>query len=64
MSKKTIVVADKFRTNKLSIKPGGSIVVVRYKDGHEREYDKIKNTAAYIRNIETKEGVESAWVKQ
>jgi hypothetical protein len=63
MSKKIIAVDDRFRTNKLSLKPGGSTVVVRYKDGHEREYDKIKNTKAYIRNIEKGNSVVSACVK-
>jgi len=44
-------IEDKFRSNKLSLKPGGSVVKVCYINGNEFEYDKIKNPHAYISKI-------------
>ena len=35
-------VSDEFRTNHLSLKPGGSTVEIIYKSGEVRIYDKIK----------------------
>lgn len=48
----TIKVADQFRTNKLSLQPGGSTVVVVLTDGSRREYDKIKDPYKYCLMIE------------
>lgn len=48
-SKRTFRVSDEYRTNPLSVKPGGSIIKVIYKDGSIRIYDKIKNVEAYKR---------------
>jgi hypothetical protein len=41
-------VADGFRTNELSLKPGGHELKVRYYDGKARSYDKIKNPTSYV----------------
>jgi hypothetical protein len=43
-------VGDQFRTNHLSLKPGGSTVKIIYED-HFRLYDKIKYPKAYIEKI-------------
>ena len=47
-------VSDEFRTNPLSLKPGGSKVNVLYSDGMELIYDKVKSPASYIRTISSK----------
>lgn len=44
-------VSDEFRTNHLSLKPGGSTVEVIYKNGTVRIYDKIKYPKAYIEKL-------------
>jgi len=44
-------VKDQFRSNDLSLVPGGSIVRVYFKDGRVIDYDKVKNVAAYCRTI-------------
>jgi hypothetical protein len=44
-------VSDEFRTNHLSLKPGGSMVKVNYRDLSFRVYDKIKYPQAYINKI-------------
>lgn len=48
---KTIVVGDRFRTNELSLKPGGYTVTVVYSDGTKRVYKNVKNPKAYINSI-------------
>lgn len=48
---KTFVVADRFRTNDLSLKPGGFSVTVIYSDNSHRIYTKVKNPEAYVRSI-------------
>jgi hypothetical protein len=45
------LVDDKFRTNPLSLEPGGSIVEVVYPSGAVNRYDKVKNTTAFINKI-------------
>ena len=45
-------VSDAYRTNHLSLKPGGSMVKIIY-DDHFRLYDKIKYPKAYIEKITT-----------
>lgn len=47
-------ISDKFRTNPLSLKPGGYEVTVVYQDGQRYIYDKVKNPGAYVRHIEEK----------
>lgn len=48
---KTIVVANQFRTNDLSLKPGGSSVSVIYSDGTQKIYRNVKNPKAYVSSI-------------
>ena len=51
MSKnKGYFVSDSYRTNHLSLKPGGYKIEVIYSD-HFRVYDKIKYPRAYIEKI-------------
>jgi hypothetical protein len=63
MSKKPFRVTDPYRKNDLSLVPGGSVVVVEYRDGSILEYDKIKNTDIYITQISGKPEVLKAYVK-
>jgi hypothetical protein len=51
-------ISDEFRTNHLSLKPGGSIVQIIYKNGEVRIYDKIKYPKAYIEKL-PKEDIQS-----
>lgn len=44
-------VKDEHRTNPLSLEPGGGVVRVTFKNGEFRDYDKIKNPAAFIQQI-------------
>jgi len=44
-------VSDNFRTNTLSIVPGGSVITVEYSDKKPLEYDKIKIAKAYANKI-------------
>jgi len=48
-------VSDEFRTNPLSLVPGGSTVKVNYVNGSFRLYDKIKKPYAYINAITRKD---------
>jgi len=59
-------VSDEFRTNELSLTPGGSIVVVNYKNGESMAYDKIKKPAGYVYRIVQTAGekIESIYVDQ
>lgn len=41
-------VDDKYRTNPMSLRPGGGVVQVYYEDGSSRIYDKIKYPRRYI----------------
>lgn len=50
MDKRGYYVADAYRTNYLSTKPGGSTVKVHYED-HFRLYDKIKYPKAYVQKL-------------
>ena len=56
-------VGDNYRTNELSLRPGGYIIVVEHTNGAVYEYDKIKKPHAYIRAIARKENVSGAWIK-
>ena len=44
---RNIKVTQEFRTNALSLKPGGSTVTVIYDNNIELEYNNIKNPQAY-----------------
>lgn len=51
LANKTIQVTDKFRTNNLSLTPGGAVVEITYKNGKTLLYDKIKNPKLYIQSL-------------
>jgi hypothetical protein len=48
---KQIRVADEYRTNAMSLTPGGSVVEVTRRSGVSLIYDKIKMPERYIREI-------------
>lgn len=48
---KPLKVADEFRTNELSTKPGGSVVTIRYSNRSDMMYDKIKSPKRYVKSI-------------
>jgi len=48
---KTIIVHERFRTNELSLRPGGYSVTVVYSNGTQRVYNNVKNPKAYINSI-------------
>lgn len=50
-------VGDEFRTNPLSLKPGGSLVTVIFNSGRTLEYDKVKSPKKYIARIPDKETI-------
>ncbi|RLD43963.1 MAG: hypothetical protein DRI86_08680 [Bacteroidetes bacterium] len=56
----TLYVADKYRTNPLSLDPGGSTVYIKLEDGRELAYDKIKNVSAYIYFLKEKKKLKIA----
>ena len=56
-------VKDKYRTNELSLRPGGCTVVVEFMDGRVLEYDKIKNPGAYIAAMVKRSEIKDAYVK-
>lgn len=45
-------VGDDYRTNPLSLKPGGYEVTVNYNSGKFLVYDKVKYPGAYIKHLE------------
>jgi hypothetical protein len=58
-SSKVLVVEDKYRTNPLSLSPGGSTIEVHKKSGKIMVYDKIKSPERYLREIYPKINGES-----
>ena len=48
---KNLHVSDDFRTNPLSLKPGGYDITVIYQSGKSFTYDKIKTPSKYITSI-------------
>lgn len=52
--KKRVIVGDEFRTNTLSLIPGGSEVEVHYRE-RVKVYTKIKNRTSYINSITSKD---------
>ena len=52
-----IVVGDSFRTNKLSLKPGGYTVTVVNFDGSSKIYTKVKNPEAYAKIVSENQSV-------
>jgi len=55
-------VGDEFRTNPLSLKPGGSIVTVVFSDGRMLDYDKVKSTKKYVASIPTRDDIVAVYV--
>ena len=51
----TRLVGDEFRTNSLSLIPGGKNVTVVYSNGARLVYDKVKNPGKYIKSISEKD---------
>ena len=55
-------VADEFRTNPLSLSPGGSVVTVVFSDGRMLDYDKVKSPKKYVSKIPQKEDITAVYV--
>jgi hypothetical protein len=55
-------VGDEYRTNNLSLKPGGSIVTVVFANGGILEYDKVKSPKKYIAAIPTRNDIVQIFV--
>ena len=61
---KELRVGDGYRTNQLSLRPGGYSVVVEYTNGQKLVYDKIKNPSAYISRVCKNDDIVSAYIKE
>lgn len=55
-------VTDEFRTNPLSLSPGGSIVTVMFSNGKMLDYDKVKSPKKYVASIPQKEDITAVFV--
>ena len=55
-------VGDEFRTNPLSLKPGGSIVTVVFSNGKMLDYDKVKSPKKYVASIPTRDDITAVYV--
>lgn len=56
-------VDDQYRTNPLSLKPGGSEVTILENGYTEpRTYDKIKDVGAYLKSVMQKKDMIRVWV--
>lgn len=55
-------VADEFRTNPLSLSPGGSVVTVVFSDGRMLDYDKVKSPKKYVSKIPQKDDITAVYV--
>jgi hypothetical protein len=55
-------VSDEFRTNPLSLKPGGSVVTVVFSDGRMLDYDKVKSPKKYVASIPTRDDIVAVYV--
>ena len=55
-------VGDEYRTNPLSLRPGGSVVMVVFSSGRTLEYDKVKSPKKYISTIPGKEDIVQIFV--
>jgi hypothetical protein len=54
--KKKFLVGDEYRTNPLSVEPGGTTVTVIEADGSKMDYDKVKNPWSYARAVLSRRG--------
>ena len=52
-----IKVNDHYRTNPLSLEPGGVEVTVMMRDGFRLVYDKVKNPSKYISKLHNRESI-------
>jgi hypothetical protein len=48
---KNIYVKDEYRTNPLSLIPGGHEVTITYEDGFSQTYDKVKSPKAFVSKL-------------
>ena len=55
-------VGDEFRTNPLSLKPGGSIVTVVFSNGKMLDYDKVKSPKKYVASSPTRDDIVAVYV--
>ena len=55
-------VGDEYRTNPLSLIPGGSLVTVVFSDGRMLDYDKVKSPKKYVSKIPQKEDITAVYV--
>jgi hypothetical protein len=55
-------VGDEYRTNPLSLSPGGSIVTVVFSDGRMLDYDKVKSPKKYVSKIPQKDDITAVYV--
>ena len=53
-SQRELWVKDTYRTNPLSLRPGGVTVTVVYTNNYSYNYDKVKNPVKYISVISRK----------
>jgi hypothetical protein len=51
----TLKIGSKYRTNPMSLEPGGSEIVVVFQDGMSYLYDNIKFPKKYVSSISKKE---------
>jgi hypothetical protein len=57
------VVGDQFRTNSLSLKPGGYTICALRTDGKIYEYTKVKSPQAYLKKMMGDKDVLEGWIK-
>ena len=55
-------VGDEYRTNPLSLSPGGSVVTVVFSDGRMLDNDKVKSPKKYVSKIPQKEDIVAVYV--
>jgi len=55
-------VGDEYRTNPLSLRPGGSIVSVVFSNGRTLDYDKVKSPKKYVASIPTRDDITAVYV--
>ena len=55
-------VGDEYRTNPLSLSPGGSVVTVVFSDGRMLDYDKVKSPKKYVSKIPQKDDITAVYV--
>ena len=55
-------VGDEYRTNPLSLIPGGSLVTVVFSNGKMLDYDKVKSPKKYVASIPTRDDIVAVYV--